>query len=112
METEALHSPEEPALLVTNCRELIRKGIVIPAETRPVWDLMDVLRHSPYLCGYYYWHLLHILRNALIYLADEAFQVFGFGEIEQDGVVLGCASAFKQCYASMGIYGSGGYGGF
>jgi hypothetical protein len=29
-------------------------------------------------------------------LADQAFQVFGFGEIEEDGVVLGCAPAFEK----------------
>ena len=51
-------------------------------------------------------------KNDSVDLADEAFQVFGFGEIEEDGVVLGCASAFEEGDAAMGVYGGGGYGGF
>ena len=38
-------------------------------------------------------------------LADEAFEVFGFGQIEQDWVILGCASAFEQGDAAVGVDG-------
>ena len=41
----------------------------------------------------------------LVHLADEAFQVFGFGEVEEDGMVLGCSAAFEQSYAAVSIDG-------
>jgi hypothetical protein len=51
-------------------------------------------------------------KSGLVNLADEAFQIFGFGKVEEDGVVLGWASAFEQGYAAVGVDGGGGYGGF
>ena len=44
-------------------------------------------------------------------LADEAFQVFGFREVEKDGVVESCASAFEEGNAAVGVDGCGGDGG-
>jgi hypothetical protein len=45
----------------------------------------------------------------LIDLADEALQVFGFWQVEQNRMILRCASAFEQRYAPVCIYGGGGH---
>ena len=43
------------------------------------------------------------LHVASVNLADQAFEVFGFGQVEDYGVILGCAAALEEGDAPMGI---------
>ena len=47
--------------------------------------------------------------SSSINLADQAFEVFGFGEIEDDRMIWGGSAAFVEGDASAGVGGSGGY---
>ena len=48
VEAERVHPAKQKALAMTDGWEAIGKRVSAPFQTRPAFDLMDVLRHSPH----------------------------------------------------------------
>ncbi len=53
---------------------------------------------------------MHSDKNLLNNFEDQTLQVVGFGDGEEDRVVLGLGAAFEDSEGAVGVEGGGGYG--